>query len=509
MIKNARSLMLVASMCALNAILGQDSLVQYFHQNGKVSSEGRIVNGKPEGWWRNFHDNGVLRSEGGRTAGKLDSLWRFYDGKGRLETEIAYKDDKKNGLMRQFDTTGTVLVELPYKDDLREGLAIYYDASSNKVKEVPYVNGKEEGRGLEYAGDGRVTAVLYYGAGMLRRREEINRLDKAGLKQGPWKEFHANGRVRWEGSFVDDKRQGIFKEYDALGNLKDLSKYDAGVMDPGAADKLTVEIKRTFHPNGRVSTLGSYSKSGKREGLFKEYDPKGVITGARIYRGDELISEGMVNEIGMLEGNWVEYFTTGEKRAEGSYMDGKKEGEWSFYHRSGKVEQRGKFLNGLPNGPWVWYHENGKVHRQENYRKGKEDGASAEYDEVGQVITQGEYIDGRREGRWLYLLGDHKEEGGYKDGLKDGPWTYTYGDGKRYFSGSFQNGEPDGKHRWYWPNGRLRSEGRFSGGLAQGEFTHYDENGNVVMVVRYKDGAEIRIDGERVPPPYEPGALQQ
>lgn len=41
-----------------------------------------------------------------------------------------------------------------------------------------------------------------------------------GLKQGPWKEFYANGKVKWEGSFVDDNKQGLFKEYDALGREK-------------------------------------------------------------------------------------------------------------------------------------------------------------------------------------------------------------------------------------------------------------------------------------------------
>ncbi|MBL7956686.1 MAG: hypothetical protein JNM49_01890 [Flavobacteriales bacterium] len=337
---------------------------------------------------------------------------------------------------------------------------------------------------------------------MLRRREDINQTDGQGLRQGPWKEFYPNGRVRWEGGFLDDKRHGIFKEYDVQGNLKEMMKYDVGVLDTAAGDKLSVEIKRTFHPNGRVASLGSYSKSGKREGLFKEFKLDGSIAGARIYQGDQVISEGLVNEAGAMEGPWVEYYNSGEKRAEGSYKEGKKEGDWTFYHRSGKVEQRGKYLSGQAHGPWTWFYENGEVHRQEVYRKGREDGPSTEFDEEGGVITQGEYIDGRREGVWRYEVGDHREEGSYKDGLKDGSWNYTYGDGKRYFTGSFQNGEPDGKHRWYWPSGRIKQEGRFSGGLAQGEHTLFLEDGTIDMVIRYRDGVEIRIDGERVPPPY-------
>lgn len=404
--------------------------------------------------------------------------------------------------MKQFDTLGTVLSEVPYVHDLREGLAVHYDEQGRKRKEIPYKSGREEGKGFEFGRDGRVTAILHFGAGMLRRREEINQTDERGLRQGPWKEFHSNGRVRWEGGFLDDQRHGIFKEYDAQGNLKELMKYDAGILDSAAGEKLSVEIKRTFHPNGKVASLGSYSKSGKREGLFKEFKTDGSIAGARIYQGDQVISEGLVNEAGAMEGAWVEYYNSGEKRAEGSYKEGRKEGDWTFYHRSGRAEQRGRYQAGQAHGPWTWFYESGAVHRQEVYRKGREDGQSTEFDEEGKVITQGEYIDGRREGMWRYEVGDHREEGAYKDGLKDGPWNYTYGDGKRYFTGSFQNGEPDGRHRWYWPNGRIKQEGRFSGGLAQGEHTLFHEDGTIDMVIRYRDGMEMRIDGERIPPPY-------
>jgi antitoxin component YwqK of YwqJK toxin-antitoxin module len=320
-----------------------------------------------------------------------------------------------------------------------------------------------------------------------------------------WKEFLPNGKGKWEGTYVDGRLQGVVKTYDDRGGLKDMTKYDAGRIDSTAQEKLTVDIRRSYHPNGKVASLGSYSKSGSREGLFREFDSSGKEIGAKIYVGDRLVSEGGVNEVGAMEGHWVEYFATGEKRAEGEYKNGKREGEWTFYHRSGKTEQVGKYQNGLPQGKWQWFYENGRLHREEFYRRGREDGTSVEYDEEGKVITQGEYIDGLKDGKWFYEVGDHKEVGAYKDGLKDGPWVYTYDNGQRHFTGEFVNGEPHGKHKWYWPNGRMKLEGRYSMGLEQGDFTHYNEYGYPVLVIRYKDGAEIKVDGERLPPPYFPG----
>jgi len=498
--------LLRVSLCAGQ---GEDGFKRYLFPNGEVSSEGYLVDGKPEGYWKTYYENGSLRSEGNRSRFLLDSLWKFYAPNGALQSEINYAADRKHGPSRTFDTTGVIIREENYLEDLREGVAKYFHPNGQLQKEVPFMAGQEEGRGYEYAEDGRLVALLQYGAGMLRKREEINRIDRSGLKQGPWKEFHPGGKVKWEGSFVDDRRQGIFKEYDTLGNLKDLVKYDAGVVDTRAQETLTVDIKRTFHPNGKVASLGSYSKSGRREGLFKEFSVQGQVTGAKIYMGDQLISEGLVNDVGAMQGAWVEYYATGEKRAEGTYKDGRKDGDWTFYHRSGKVEQKGKYLNSLAQGQWQWFYENGGLHREELYRKGREDGASVEYDEQGAVITQGEYLDGQKEGKWTYEVGDHKEVGAYKDGSKEGPWIFTYSTGRKYFTGEFLGGEPIGKHKWYWPNGELKIEGRYTAGMEQGDFTHYSEQGDPTLVIKYRDGVEMRIDGEKVPPPHEAGAEQQ
>ncbi len=123
------------------------------------------------------------------------------------------------------------------------------------------------------------------------------------------------------------------------------------------------------------------------------------------------------------------------------------------------------------------------------------------------MIVKGDYIDGLKDGKWYYKVGDHQEEGAYKDGLKDGPWVHTYDNGRKNFTGSFVNGEPDGKHKWYYYNGQPKLEGRFNMGLEQGEFIHYNEQGIPITVVKFHDGAEVRIDGERIPPPYSSGEI--
>lgn len=514
--KNFRIQYLLICLCSGLVCLGQpgtDGFVQYRYPGGAVSSEGRVVNGKPEGYWKSYYEDGTLKSEGNRVASLLDSTWRFYGQDGMLTTTIEYKGDRKNGVLRKYGQAGILLSEETFVDDQKNGMSLTFHPSGAVHWAVPFKDGREEGKAVEYAEDGRIITIAEHRAGLLRTKENINRMDEQGWKQGLWREYWPDPRLtpgqlpkpKLEGRYVDDKRQGIFKEFDPSGALRTMEKYDQDQVQKDAEEVKLLAIRNTYHPNGKVASVGSYSRNGQREGLFRSFDDSGSPISAAIYQGDRRMSEGQVSTSGALTGRWTEFYVTGEKRAEGEYKDGRKEGPWVFYHRGGEVEQRGNYVNGLPQGEWVWFFPGGARHREENYRKGREDGPSVEYDSTGAVITQGEYIDGLKDGRWIYQLGDHREEGAYKDGLRDGEWVFTYPDGRRAFVGSFVNGEPKGRHRWWWPNGRLEHEGRYSGGLEQGDHIFYDELGNVRMIINYRNGAEIKLLEEKLPPPYEPG----
>ena len=75
-----------------------DGITKFYYENGVVSSEGLIKNGKPEGYWINYYENGLIKSEGNRLNHQLDSTWIFYNEKGNFLTKINYKAGLKNGL---------------------------------------------------------------------------------------------------------------------------------------------------------------------------------------------------------------------------------------------------------------------------------------------------------------------------------------------------------------------------------------------------------------------------
>ena len=65
--------------------------------NGKVSSEGMIRDGKPDGYWKSYYEDGKIKSEGNRKNFVLDSTWKFYNDKGLMYLVYTYKNGKKYG----------------------------------------------------------------------------------------------------------------------------------------------------------------------------------------------------------------------------------------------------------------------------------------------------------------------------------------------------------------------------------------------------------------------------
>src|SRR5690606_2267215 len=271
---------------------------QYFYPDGTVSSEGYVVDGKPAGTCRTSREQGALKSEGNRVGSELENTWRFHGPDGQLLSTIAYQDGLKNGPQRKFAPDSILVSEELFQDGLKDGpsTTFYPDGSVHTL--LPYELGKEHGRAKEFADDGRLITITDWRSGVLQRRQAINRHDEQGLRQGPWQGYYPGGALMWEGRFVDDKRQGIFKEYDKQGNLKDLAKYDQDEFLPDAAETTLLDIRNTYHPNGTVASIGSYTKDGRKEGLFRAYDAQGKPTEASIFRNNVLVGAGAVSEAG-------------------------------------------------------------------------------------------------------------------------------------------------------------------------------------------------------------------
>ena len=505
--------LIISFLMLAEFVFAQDTIPKagftiFYYPNGKVSSEGLLKNGKPDGYWKSYNEDGTVKSEGNRKNFELDSLWKFYNQDGKVLVEINYKSGRKSGLKTTWLDKETIKEN--FRDDIKEGYTRYYYPDGKLKQEIPFVKGIEQGFGKEYGSDGTIITLTEYKRGFIVDRLRINRKDGNGKRQGRWYNFYDLGSLKSEVTYRDDKKNGYLKEYAENGDLLKISKYADDVILPEAEEIQKLEVQNEYYPDGKIR-ISAMFRNGIPEGIKREYAADGKIEKAYLYKNGVITGEGIVKEDGNREGHWKDFYPDGSLKAEGNYDNGKQTGEWKYYHANGKIEQTGKFnKQGKSEGIWKWYFESGQLLKEENYRNGLRDGMSSEYDETGIVIEEGEFVNGNEDGPWFELTGDCVIRGTYRDGLRNGMWYNFYLDRNEtktdslcYFKGGFIEDNPDGKHTYYWENGKVKDEGSYVNGRKEGEWYKYNFDGTLFMIITYKQGVETRYDGVKIKPPYE------
>ena len=492
---------LLSAFCFLPSAFSQENINPngyniFYYPNGVKSSEGTLVNGKPNDYWKSYNEKGILISEGNRKDFLLDSVWVFYNSLGEKSLEISYSEGKKDGFKKQYFDDETVVEEWK-EDTLINSIETFY-LSGERKRFTPIVEGKPHGLEKEFNQDGLIIVVSKYYAGIMGKREFINRTDKFGLKQGNWKYFWENGNLKEEGTFQNDKRHGYFKYYDEEGNFKYVEKYDKDLLIVDAPETRQMDVKTVYHPNGKRAITATYYK-GVPDGIRREFDERGMVIKGYVFANGILRYEGITDEDGKRQGYWKEFYPTGELKSEGNYIDSKQDGGWKFYFENQKIEVTGRYKNGKKEGTWYWYYPNGELLQEENWIGGKLDGEFLEYDENGNTIVKGEYLEDTEEGEWFYVQGHAVEKGIYYDGMRTGVWTTKWReDGKPISEIEYDQNLCNGKFTLYYNNGNIRETGKYSGGERVGVWNLYDESGELILTTVYDDGREIQWNDYKI-----------
>ena len=239
---------------------------QFKYENGTVSSEGVLLNGKPEGNWKNYYPNGNLKSEGLRENHLLEGPWKFYDKNNVNQKEIIYSEGKKYGIQKTYTTEGFLLRKESYLRDTLHGTVMTFFTDGRVKEKVPYEKGKKEGVSTEYNETGDIIALIEYKNDFIYNRQYINRKDNKGLKQGPWRDFYPNEQIKNEGDYFNNLKDGYWKSYDEKGLLISTVKYESGKLSKNAGEVDFLDIRKTFHKGGQVASICNYNGQGNKEG---------------------------------------------------------------------------------------------------------------------------------------------------------------------------------------------------------------------------------------------------
>lgn len=202
-----------------------------------------------------------------------------------------------------------------------------------------------------------------------------NVTDSQGRKQGPWVRHHPNGKIMYEGTFIDDQPTGIFKRYDTDGNIVSELKYVEN----------SEEVRATFfYPDGRKAGEGTYVNR-KKEGPWRFYpstEPQYMISEeyyhndlrhgpSRKLHPDGTLAESIIWDNGRKTGGWMQYYPDGTVCLRAEFIDGKLNGPFSFYYPNGKLQFEGKYKDDFRDGDWMVFNEDGSLKQVMVYKLGK------------------------------------------------------------------------------------------------------------------------------------------
>ena len=243
----------------------------FYSENGKLVQESEFKDGKV--YKKHYYESGKLMQEGEYKDGKLDGVVKDYYENGKLNLEWNYKDGKPDGLVKKYYENGKLMGEVLFKAG----------------KEIPpkkvyfyYENGKLE---------------------QLLENENVNSKKLTGIV----KDYYENGKLKHEGRYKDDKREGIHRFYDKDGNIKEEVQYKNGeVFDE---EKECMERVRYCHNN-------EYKKGCRTK-----------LSGKVISVSKDGVTLRAENAMGW---NWFLYTT--KKYARGDKIDGTKYFEYVGTH---------------------------------------------------------------------------------------------------------------------------------------------------------------------------------
>lgn len=497
-IRTIRPFAVVFFLFFSNATLAQE-FKQFFYPDGSVSSEGTMVNGQPDGYWKSYYQDGTLKSVGKRTNFLLDSIWTFYDEQGRLQKEISYFESRKNGYYKEYALADSVIylsMRVLYVNDQKQGIEEYFSPQGTIVKTIPYTDNKKEGFSYEYD-DSTVISITIYENNNLLSSQSVNRTNAKGQKVGQHISFYPNGAIKTEANYSDGKLNGMYKLYDQHEQLIQVGNYENDSLIYSSSTMAEFEDpfeKKSYYSDSTLKYKGAY-RDKTPIGVHRHYDKNGNVTSGELYDiGGTLVGQGITLENGDKSGQWIFFYPTGKKESEGLFEKGQKEGLWKYYYPDGTLKQTGYFRHDKFNGLWEFYSESGDLLTKEEYENGQRNGLSVEYDDEGNKIMEGMYENDLKQGVWTIKIGSLVTTGTYQYGEKIDVWKSTYVGGGKAFKGNYVAGRAQGKHFYYYKNGQVEHEEQWKNGQAVKTWNYYQENGTLKYAIYYKNGKETKVE---------------
>ena len=399
-------------------------------------------------------DANGISANGAKTYYKSGELRDTIEKLIYLDVNDGYKS-KLDGNYKQYYKSGNISREFNYSNDVRVGIQKTFYESGKLKSEWKASNGEVDGKYRQYYESGKIKVIgnwkmgiqLDYQSFHENGNTQITYKYENGKINGVWNSFHENGKRKQDAYFVDDKRDGLLRNFDINGNLSFIQKWEKGKK----------YFEETFYPSG--SLKASYGLSdGVFDGEYISYHENGNIHENELYKDGKYVGfRKIYNKNGLLKSDefWID----------------DKLNDWRFYDDSGELvfEVLDSKYSGFPNSEGWWVQrlnkdfevifEDSELEDQEiAYKRFMFFKNGKGYGESHQRIIM--YYDNEQDME-TYL---------YKESFIDENFYYQ------------------GKVNWYYENGNLEISANYVDDEREGYTYYYNEDGSFDKSVKYING---------------------
>ncbi|MCX7547580.1 toxin-antitoxin system YwqK family antitoxin [Xanthomarina sp. F1114] len=205
--------------------------------------------------------------------------------------------------------------------------------------------------------------------------QTINQFDENGKRHGVWKKnFENTDIVRYEGEFKHGKEIGIFKFYKNINNnavltaSKEFNEKDNLAEVFFYASNGNTISKGQMNGKDYIGEWIYYHKDSKEIMTLEHYNNEGVLAGeSLVYYKSGQIAEKRFYKKGKLDGKATWFYENGKVMKVYTYKDGLLHGEAKFYTSAGVLEIEGQYKNDRKDGVWKYYKEDGTLSEEKDY----------------------------------------------------------------------------------------------------------------------------------------------
>jgi antitoxin component YwqK of YwqJK toxin-antitoxin module len=211
-----------------------------------------------------------------------------------------------------------------------------------------------------------------------------------------------------------------------------------------------------------------------------------VIPAAYIY-AQEAINQ--TDENGHRQGRWIDKFTNGTVRYEGSFANDKPVGEWKRFHENGKIKAHLYHSLNTDKATAELFDDNGIRYAKGNYKGTAKDSTWNYYNNL-QLVGQEDFSNGIKNGRSLSFFenGNIVTESNWVNGLLDGVRRNFYPSGKKKLEVMYRQGKRQGINLIYYESGQTEIKGQYNNDMPDETWSFMDETGKEKYQLKYKAG---------------------